>query len=112
MTKERESNKQDDTTAPAAVALKYDGERAPIISATGTWELAEEIIRIAREHDVPLYENAELAGILARLSLNEEIPEELYRVIAEILAFAFHIRGKTPNDARPGTGQPADKPDD
>jgi len=86
----------------AAVALKYDGEKAPTISATGTHELAEEIIRIAREHNVPLYENAELASILARLSLNEEIPESLYRVIAEILAFAFHIRGLTPDDRRPG----------
>jgi flagellar biosynthesis protein len=85
----------------AAVALKYDGEKAPTISATGTHELAEEIIRIAREHDVPLYENAELASILARLSLNEEIPESLYRVIAEILAFAFHIRGLTPDDRKP-----------
>ncbi|OAN90278.1 flagellar protein FhlB [Marinobacter sp. EhC06] len=87
----------------AAVALKYDGEKAPTISATGTHELAEEIIRIAREHNVPLYENAELASILARLSLNEEIPESLYRVIAEILAFAFHIRGLTPEDRKPGT---------
>ncbi|WP_372996929.1 EscU/YscU/HrcU family type III secretion system export apparatus switch protein [Marinobacter sp.] len=87
----------------AAVALKYDGEKAPTISATGTHELAEEIIRIAREHNVPLYENAELASILARLSLNEEIPESLYRVVAEILAFAFHIRGLRPDDRRPGT---------
>jgi len=86
----------------AAVALKYDGEKAPTISATGTHELAEEIIRIAREHNVPLYENAELASILARLSLNEEIPESLYRVIAEILAFAFHIRGLAPEDRKPG----------
>lgn len=110
MTREHEFHSQDDTTVPAAVALKYDGERAPIISATGTWELAEEIIRIARENDIPLYENAELAEILARLSLNEEIPEELYRVIAEILAFAFHIRGKTPDDAHPETDTPADEP--
>ncbi|MBE0485283.1 EscU/YscU/HrcU family type III secretion system export apparatus switch protein [Marinobacter sp.] len=98
------TQKRADTHTPAAVALKYDGERAPVITATGTWELAEEIIRIAREHEVPLYENAELAGILARLSLNEEIPEELYRVIAEILAFAFHIRGRTPEDTRPTDG--------
>jgi len=85
--------------SPAAVALKYDGERAPTIAATGTHELAEEIIRIAREHGVPLYENAELAGILARLDLNEEIPETLYRVIAEILAFAFNLEGRKPEDA-------------
>ncbi|HEA53993.1 hypothetical protein LCGC14_1955180 [marine sediment metagenome] len=87
------------TSTSAAVALKYDGDKAPTITAMGNYELANEIIRIAREHNVPLYENAELAGILARLSLNEEIPESLYRVIAEILAFAFHIRGRTPEDA-------------
>lgn len=86
-------------SSQAAVALKYDGEKAPTITATGTAELAEEIIRIAREHGVPLYENPELAGILARLDLNEEIPETLYRVVAEILAFAFHLQGKTPGDA-------------
>ncbi|WP_323752111.1 EscU/YscU/HrcU family type III secretion system export apparatus switch protein [Marinobacter sp.] len=110
MTQDDKSRNRENNTAPAAVALKYDGKRAPIISATGTWELAEEIIRIAQENDVPLYENAELAGILARLSLNEEIPEELYRVIAEILAFAFHIRGKTPDDVGPETDTPANKP--
>ena len=81
-----------------AVALKYDGKRAPTVAASGLDEVAEEIIRIAREHDVPLYENAELAGILARLDLDEEIPETLYRVIAEILAFAFHLQGKPPGD--------------
>lgn len=100
------TDEQSESQNSAAVALKYDGERAPTITATGTHELAEEIIRIAREHNVPLYENAELASILARLSLNEEIPENLYRVIAEILAFAFHIRGRTPSDAR--ADQPAE----
>ncbi|SDX09363.1 EscU/YscU/HrcU family type III secretion system export apparatus switch protein [Marinobacter mobilis] len=87
----------------AAVALKYDGQQAPTVSATGTDELAEEIIRIARDHGVPLYENAELAGILSRLELNDEIPETLYRVIAEILAFAFNLQGKTPADADSGS---------
>lgn len=98
------SNRNRNTDSPAAVALKYDGERAPVIAASGTHELAEEIIRIAREHNVPLYENPELASILARLELNEEIPETLYRVVAEILAFAFNLQGRTPEDAgRPGT---------
>ena len=83
----------------AAVALKYDGSRAPTVAASGTDELAREIIRIAKENGVPLYENAELAGILARLDLDEEIPETLYRIIAEILSFAFHLQGTTPEDA-------------
>lgn len=89
-----------------AVALKYDGKQAPTVAASGLDEVAEEIIRIAREHEVPLYENAELAGILARLDLDEEIPETLYRVIAEILAFAFHLQGRTPQDA--GRGETPD----
>ncbi len=41
-------------SSSAAVALKYDGEKAPTITATGTYELADEIIRIAREHNGPL----------------------------------------------------------
>lgn len=93
-----------------AVALKYDGRRAPTVAASGLDEVAEEIIRIAREHDVPLYENAELAGILARLDLDEEIPETLYRVIAEILAFAFHLQGRTPEDAAPADEDPGSVP--
>lgn len=94
-------NSSQTPASPAAVALKYDGTRAPTIAATGTYELAEEIIRIARDHGVPLYENPELAGILARLDLNEEIPDTLYQVIAEILAFAFHVQGLTPDDRKP-----------
>ncbi|PAV26436.1 flagellar protein FhlB [Tamilnaduibacter salinus] len=90
----------------AAVALTYDGERAPTVAATGTDDIAREIIRIAEENGVPLYENPELAGILARLDLDEEIPEMLYRVIAEILSFAFYLQGKTPHDA--GRGNPDD----
>jgi flagellar biosynthesis protein len=82
-----------------AVALKYDGKRAPTIAASGMDDVAAEIIRLAREHGVPLYENPELAAILARLELDEEIPDTLYRVIAEILAFAFNLQGKTPADA-------------
>lgn len=95
----RDNRKNPNRDSPAAVALKYDGERAPVIAASGTHELAEEIIRIAREHNVPLYENPELASILARLELNDEIPETLYRVVAEILAFAFNLQGRTPEDA-------------
>lgn len=102
------SEQQPPFNRDAAVALKYDGSRAPTVAATGTDELAREIIRIAKENGVPLYENAELAGILARLDLDEEIPETLYRIIAEILSFAFHLQGKTPEDA--GRSQDARHP--
>lgn len=79
-----------------AVALTYDGSSAPVISAAGESALAEEILRIAREHEVPIYENAELVEILARLEVGSEIPELLYRAIAEIIAFVYMLKGKTP----------------
>jgi len=79
-----------------AIALIYDEVSAPTVGAKGSAEVAEEIIAIAREHGIPLYENPELLKSLSHLQLGEEIPELLYRVIAEIIAFAFHIQGKTP----------------
>ena len=79
-----------------AVALTYDGSHAPIVSAAGEASLAEEILRIAREHEVPIYENTDLVDILSRLEVGSEIPELLYRAIAEIIAFVYMLKGKTP----------------
>jgi len=86
-----------------AVALTYDGSHAPIVSAAGEASLAEEILRIAREHDVPIYENADLVDILSRLEVGSEIPELLYRAIAEIIAFVYMLKGKTPEGFGTGT---------
>lgn len=83
---------------PKAVALHYDEERAPTVVATGEGAIASEIMEIAKAHGVPLYENPELVTILARLELGEEIPDLLYRVIAEIIAFAFYLQGRAPKD--------------
>ena len=63
------------TAARQAIALSYDGSSAPILSAKGDAELAELILATAREHEVPIYENADLVRILARLELGSEIPE-------------------------------------
>jgi flagellar biosynthesis protein len=79
-----------------AIALTYDGQSAPTLSAKGDAELAEAILAIARECEVPIYENADLVRILARLELGDAIPEALYRTIAEIIAFAWHLKGKAP----------------
>lgn len=81
-----------------AIALSYDGQQAPTLSAKGDDELAEAILAIAREHEVPIYENPELVRLLARLELGEQIPEALYLTIAEIIAFAWQLRGKVPED--------------
>ncbi|BAQ73392.1 FlhB domain-containing protein [Pseudomonas sp. Os17] len=79
-----------------AIALKYDGQQAPTLTAKGDDELAQAILKIARDYEVPIYENAELVKLLARLELGESIPPELYRTIAEIIAFAWNLKGKFP----------------
>lgn len=79
-----------------AIALQYDGENAPIVTASGEGDIAEEIIRIAKEHGVPLREDMMLAALLSELELGEEIPPLLYRVVAEIIAYAYIISGKVP----------------
>lgn len=79
-----------------AIALVYDGDQAPTLTAKGEGDLAEQIIQLAMEYEVPIYENAELAKVLARLELGDQIPEALYRTIAEIIAFAWYLKGKAP----------------
>jgi flagellar biosynthesis protein len=78
---------------PAAAALKYDpvGHDAPMLVASGRGLIAEEIIRVAKEHDVPLHEDAKLVEALSRLELTESIPRELYAVVAEVLAYVFRV---------------------
>jgi len=84
-----------------AIALKYDGQHAPTLTAKGNDELAEAILKIARDYEVPIYENAELVKLLARMELGDSIPEELYRTIAEIIAFAWNLKGKFPAGHEP-----------
>lgn len=84
-----------------AIALSYDGQNAPSLSAKGDDELAEAILAIAREYQVPIYENAELVRLLAKLELGDAIPEPLYRSIAEIIAFAWYLKGKCPEGFAP-----------
>lgn len=84
-----------------AIALEYDGASAPRISALGSDALAERIIEIAREHGVPMLENHELASLLAQMDLGDEIPETLYLCVAQIIAFAYRLRGRVPEGWEP-----------
>ncbi len=80
-----------------AVALKYDEKEmdAPIVVAKGAGELAVRIKSIAREHNVPIIENRPLARALYRLvEVGEEIPEELYKAVAEVLAYVYRMKGR------------------
>jgi len=76
------------------VALMYDGENAPTVTAKGSGHVAEEILRIAHENSIPLHEDADLAQLLSRLELGDEIPQALYVTVAQVIAFAYIISGK------------------
>ena len=78
-----------------AVALRYDKSKdsAPRVVATGRGWLGQKIIDVAREHGVPLEQNPALAEALSTLELDEEIPEQLYRAVAQILGFILRAAG-------------------
>lgn len=80
-----------------AIALRYDpsgGEAVPQVVAKGDGFIAKEILRVAREHDVPLRQDPALAGALATLDVGDRIPPELFRAVAEVLAFVYKMNGK------------------
>ena len=79
-----------------AVALLYDGNQAPTVTAKGEGSKAEEIIAIARENNITLCENEPLLELLMTLELGDHIPESLYTAIAQIIAFAYYLQGKQP----------------
>lgn len=84
-----------------AVALKYDGTNAPTITAKGRGELAREIIELAKQHDIPLDTEPELVKLLSSIPLGDQIPEELYTAVAEVIAFAYMLSDKVPEGFEP-----------
>lgn len=76
-----------------AVALQYERgkDRAPKMTAKGQGKLAEKILAMAREHQIPIHKDKALVNALYRLEINAEIPEELYQVVAEVLAFVYRM---------------------
>ncbi|MBI5451617.1 MAG: EscU/YscU/HrcU family type III secretion system export apparatus switch protein [Gammaproteobacteria bacterium] len=89
-----------------AVALHYDGSSAPRVTAKGQHAIAEKILEIARANNIPLYQDVELTGLLSRLELGDEIPENLYLAVARVIAFVYQLAGRTTLPLRP----PADRP--
>ncbi|MBX7114590.1 MAG: EscU/YscU/HrcU family type III secretion system export apparatus switch protein [Myxococcaceae bacterium] len=77
-----------------AVALKYDKEKdpAPRVVAKGLRLKAEKIKKIAEEYGVPVMRNVGLANALYRVEVGEEVPEELYDAVAEVLNFVFALQ--------------------
>ncbi len=87
----------DNKKPPKAVALQWDGKATPKVTAKGEGDLAEQILKIAREHNIPIQEDNEvLVSALALIDLGDEIPESLYLAVAQVIAFAYYLSGKQP----------------
>jgi flagellar biosynthesis protein len=80
-----------ETKNQLAVALHYDRTGAPRVVAKGRGSIGEKIIEVAKAHDVPIEENEVLAGALSNVELGAEIPEELYKAVAEVLVFVLRL---------------------
>lgn len=74
-----------------AVALQYDRTGAPRVVAKGRGAIGAKIVEVAKAHDVPIEQNELLAGALSSIDLGDEIPEELYRAVAEVLVFVMRM---------------------
>jgi flagellar biosynthesis protein len=88
-----EEPETDPNAETKAVALRYDMERdrAPKVVAKGKGYVAENIMAAAQSAAVPVYQNKTLVNMLMALDIDREIPPELYRAIAEVMAYVYRI---------------------
>ena len=79
-----------------AVALGYNRsqDNAPKVLASGAGEIANKIISLAKEHDIPIKEDPDLIEILSKVKVDQEIPPNLYKAVAEIFSFLYKITNK------------------
>lgn len=90
------SKERDKPDSREAAALKYDPNEgaAPVVVALGTGFAADRIVEAARENNVQVVRDEKLSQVLQRLSVGDEIPEELYKVVAEVLVFVSSMDEK------------------
>lgn len=76
-----------------AVALRYDPSKevSPRVIATGKGATAENIIKIAELHNLPIQKDEDLVELLSKVELDKEIPEKLYIAVAEVFRFLYDI---------------------
>ncbi|MDF2924760.1 MAG: FlhB domain protein [Paenibacillaceae bacterium] len=91
MTPSKKEQEPDRIAVKKAVALKYapNKSKAPVVVAKGKGQVAESILNLAKESGVPVQEDASLVEVLSKLDIEQEIPGELYQLVAEILSFVY-----------------------
>lgn len=81
---------------PVAVAVRYDAEKesSPRVVATGKGMIAEKILELARQHEIPIHHDPDLVELLAQVELFDEIPPELYTAVAEVLVWVYRVNNQ------------------
>lgn len=76
-----------------ATALQYDKtkDEAPIVVASGNNHIASNIIQIAQQNNIPIKKDEDMVELLSKIELNKEIPENLYKAVAEVFSFIYNI---------------------
>ena len=90
-----------------AVALHYDTAKqgAPKVTAKGEGEIAQTIIRLAKENSIPIKEDADLVELLSKVEVDREIPPGLYKAVAEVFSFLYQMTRETPPDLNPSSSK-------
>ncbi len=88
--------KIDDNFIQKAVALKYDIEKdnAPLLTAKGQGATASNIIKIAKENNIPIQKDEDLVELLSKIDIDKEIPGSMYKAVAEIFSFIYDLSNK------------------
>jgi len=87
-----EEEKRPERLKAIALAFDPDKDSAPRVVAMGQGEVAEKILAIGKEFNIPVKEDKLLTQALSKVDLDQEIPPELYAVVAEVLAFVYRIK--------------------
>jgi len=79
-----------------AVALRYEEKKddAPKVVASGKGRMAERMLELARDHEVPVHKDPTLVDMLSYVDVGSEIPPELYSMVAEVLVFIYNVDKK------------------
>lgn len=101
---------QTSASATEAVALKYERDDLPRVVAKGKGLVAERILALAREYEVPIHQDARLSQALSQLDLNQPIPRELFLAIAQVLVFAYSLKSEKKAAVTAAASRPASTP--
>lgn len=91
-------NKENSSSKKSAVSLQYKKGKnaAPKVTAKGQGWVAEKIIKMARENNIPIREDKDLLNLLSEIDVGQEVPESLYKVVAELLAWVYQLNQNFP----------------